>query len=66
MNFDAVRGKMAEQRKTQKALADALGMTPQSLCRKLNGKRQFTVSEASRLCTALNIPYKERAKIFLP
>lgn len=65
MNTDIIRGKIAEKRKSQSIIAKEIGISAQSLCRKLNGKRQFTVIEATKLCEALDISIEERAKIFL-
>lgn len=66
MNTNALRGKMAERRKTQRLIAKELGITPQTLSRKLAGKRQFTVEEASKLCEVLGLSGRERTNIFLP
>lgn len=65
MNYNVIRGKIAEKRTSQKKLAIEMGITPQSLSRKLTGKRQFTVEEAARLCYLLEIPLEKRAEIFL-
>ena len=50
MNYSVLRGKMAEAGYTQGRLAQEIGIAPQSLSRKLKGKRQFTVGEAALLC----------------
>ena len=47
MNYSVLRGKMAEAGYTQGRLAQEIGIAPQSLSRKLKGKRQFTVGEAA-------------------
>ena len=65
MNTDAIRGKMAENRVSQRELAFKMGISLQSLNRKLLGKRGFTVEEASNMCNSLKIPMQERAEIFL-
>lgn len=65
MNYNIIRGKIAEKRTSQKKLAGEMGIAPQSLSRKLNGKRQFTVEEAACLCKLLGIPTEKRAEIFL-
>ena len=49
MNCDIIRGRIAEKRTSQKRLALEMGITPQSLSRKMTGKRQFTVDEAAKL-----------------
>lgn len=66
MDSNKLRGKMAEAGISQRELARITGMTPQSMCRKLSGRRQFTVGEALAICQALDIKEGERAKIFLP
>ena len=65
MNYDIVRGMIAERRTSQKQIAEKMGITPQSLSRKLNQKRSFTVQEATKLCELLDIPIDRRAEIFL-
>lgn len=65
MNANLLKGKMAEAGYTQGALAKAVGMAPQSFNRKINGKRQFTVGEALKVCEVLNITKEQRATIFL-
>lgn len=65
LNCNIIRGKIAEKGTSQKRLAVEMGITPQSLSRKLTGKRQFTVDEAAKLCSLLEIPTDKRAEIFL-
>lgn len=65
MNCDIIRGRIAEKRTSQKRLALEMGITPQSLSRKMTGKRQFTVDEAAKLCSLLEIPTDKRVEIFL-
>ncbi len=65
MNLDIIRGKIAEQRSSQKKIAEQMGISQQSLSRKMTGKRSFTVEEATELCALLNIPVEKRAEIFL-
>lgn len=64
MAFDVIRGKIAEQGKSQKEIARQLNMSAQSFSRKMTGKRQFTVNEATRLCDLLSVLLEERGKIF--
>lgn len=40
---------------TIEKLAREIGMSTASLSAKINGKREFTVSEAKRLCDSLDI-----------
>jgi transcriptional regulator with XRE-family HTH domain len=64
MNADALRGKMAERRYTQARLAQEIGISAQSLSRKLTGKREFRLNEVLAICRCLNID--DPANIFLP
>lgn len=66
MNYDFIRGRMAERRICQRDVAQMMGMSVQSFNRKINAKRAFTVGEATKLCDILEIPSHKRAEIFLP
>lgn len=66
MNYDYIRGRMAEYRVSQREVAQLMGISVQSFNRKINSKRAFTVEEATSLCNILNIPTQKRAEIFLP
>lgn len=65
MNYDFIRGRIAENRTSQKEIALKMGISQQSLSRKLNGKRPFTLKEATKLSDLLSIPPEKRAEIFL-
>lgn len=45
-------------------LADAIGITRQSLSYKLNGKRMFTVKEIDSISKVLDLTIEERDEIF--
>lgn len=64
MNANLLRAKIVERGETQKSTAHAIGMSENSLCRKLAGKREFTLGEVSELCAFLGI--ENPASIFLP
>ncbi len=64
MNANLLRARMVERGQTQKSTARAVGMSENSLCRKLAGKREFTLGEVSRLCNFLAI--EDPGAIFLP
>lgn len=66
MDYNFIRGKIAEKRTSQKKVAAEMGISEQSLNRKLNGKRAFTVEEATKICDILEISPHRRAEIFLP
>ena len=55
MNANLIRGKIAEAGLTQGELASRIGMSSNSLSRKLSGKRDFRVEEVCRICAELNI-----------
>ncbi len=58
---------MISQGYTQKRLAEEIGISKNSFNDKINGKREFDVGEAERICIALKIDdCKEKVKIFLP
>lgn len=74
MNANLLRAKMKELGKTQEEVAVASGISKNSLSRKLNGKRDFRLSEVERICVVLkiedpgpvfftpSIPYTQRPK----
>ena len=57
--FGKLRGKMAEVGITQSALANSMGLSRASLSLKMNGKREFTLTELKIIVKLLNIddPY---------
>ena len=65
MNYSVLRGKMAEAGYTHGRLAQEIGIAPQSLSRKLKGKRQFTVGEAAAISACLSLDAATKSLIFL-
>lgn len=63
MNANLLRAKFKECGKTQAEVAELIGMSTNSLSRKLSGKRDFRLSEVDRLCQILDI--QNPAPIFL-
>lgn len=61
MDYSKLRGKIKEVYRTEKAFAEALGISTVSLSSKLNGIVQFTQREIDRSCELLDIP-----KRFIP
>ncbi len=55
MNANLLKGKMAEKNVTQAELAEAIGISANSMSRKLLGKRTFTLSEAVAISNYLEI-----------
>lgn len=47
---------------TQKSIANLLGVSQQSISRKLNGKNEWTISEIDKLCEHYNKDYYELFK----
>lgn len=54
-NYAKLRGKIREVFGTQKAFADALGISSVSLSKKLNNMVEFTQEEINRSCELLHI-----------
>lgn len=55
MNANLIRGKIVEAGLTQGKLAEMVGMSMNSMSRKLSGKRDFKLEEVQSICAALNI-----------
>lgn len=55
MNANLIRGKIVEAGLTQGELALKIGISSNSLSRKLTGKREFRLDEVCKICEALNI-----------
>lgn len=55
MNINLLKGKMAEKQVTQGILATKMGISENSLSRKMLGKREFRLSEVVSICEILEI-----------
>ena len=55
MNSDMLKGKMTEKKYTQKKLAKEMGITTQALNAKLNKRSSFTIDEATKIISILEI-----------
>lgn len=55
MNARLLKIKMVEKDITQTTLAHKIGISPQSLSRKMCGKREFRLDEVIRICDCLEI-----------
>lgn len=66
MNYDysALRGRIVEKFQNRKNFATALGITPESLCKKLNGVRDFKQSEIESAVRLLDIHADDIGKYF--
>lgn len=63
MNANFLRSEMVKCGMTQKELAKSIGISENSLSRKMTGKREFTLKEATAICAVLHIC--DPANIFL-
>lgn len=50
-----LKAKITEMGETQKSVAEAIGISENSLSRKINGSREFRLSEVFNLCNFLRI-----------
>lgn len=64
VNFNKLRGAMAERAVTQTALAERLGYTRQSVSNKFAGKTQLTLNDVTVISDALGLTVAERDEIF--
>ena len=55
MNSNLLRAALAQRGMTQGKLAKLVGISPNSLSRKLNGKRQFTLGEVEAISRVLEL-----------
>lgn len=55
MNTNKIKAKIVERGMTQREVAEIIGILANSFSRKINGKRDFLLSEAIKLCSVLNL-----------
>lgn len=66
MNIPKLLGKMGENKVSQRRLAELTGISKNRINRALNGKREFDLPEAEKICRALHITDPaEQVYIFL-
>lgn len=65
MNLNKLKGKIVECGKSQKEVAEHLGMSENALSSKMTGKTTFLVSEADAISKLLNLTNDEKIEIFL-
>lgn len=58
-NTNKLKGRLRENGMSQKDLANLMGLSVNTMNSKLNGKREFKVSEIDRICNILEIQDKE-------
>lgn len=59
MKFRKLRGRIVEMYGSQRAFAQAVGITVQTVSAKLAGKRAFTIDDISKWCEMLIIDVSE-------
>lgn len=59
MDYSKLKGRIIEKYGTRTAFADAIGMTMESLSRRLNNGANFKADEYIKACDLLDIPPKE-------
>lgn len=64
VNYDKLRGALAEKRITQDSLAERLGCTRQSINNKINGKTPLTLRDVVTICEAIDATPETRDAIF--
>lgn len=64
VDYNRLRGALAEKRLTQKEIAAHIGCTPQAVSYKLTGKSPLTVRDVSIICELIKATPKERDTIF--
>ena len=62
MNISLLKLEMYKKGITQKKLAERIGISTNSMCRKLNGTREFTIAEANNIAKVLNLEQEEKLK----
>lgn len=66
MNHAKLRGKIAESGFTQAQIAADLGISANTMTKKMNNRAEFNLSEVIKLCEILSISEAtEKAEIFL-
>lgn len=66
VNGNLLRGRIVAAGMLQKELAAAVGMSPNSLTMKIQGRRSFSCDEVEKICDVLEITEpREKCEIFL-
>lgn len=66
VDVKALKIAMMKNDESQTSLARKIGMSPNTLSSRINGKTKFRIDEIERICDALNVGSKdEKAEIFL-
>lgn len=62
IKYPELAGEIAKHGDTQKSIAKILGITYASVCRKLSGKSEWSISEIDKLCEYYKKDYYELFK----
>jgi hypothetical protein len=65
MNFDKLRGKIAERNITYAKCADAINTSTTTFSKKMNQQGEFSVSDINQLANFLELSQQEKLDIFL-
>ena len=71
MNLAKLNGVITERSKAKnqnmkRVIADALGISPQAVGKKLSGETRITTDDAQIMSDVLSLDLRERVDIFLP
>lgn len=64
VDYDKLRGKLAEKRVTQVALAERLGCSRQNVYNKVNGKSPLSLRDVVIICETIEATPETRDAIF--
>ena len=64
MNLELLVNKIEESKISRSTIAETIGITRQGLYNKLDGKKEFKVSEINQLSKILKLTSNEREAIF--
>lgn len=62
IKYPELVGEMAKRGDTQKSLAQLLGITYASVCRRLSGKSEWTIGDVDKICEHYKKDYYELFK----
>lgn len=62
VKYPELLGEMAKHGDTQRTLGKLLGITYSSVCRRMSGKKEWSISEIDKICEHYNKNYYELFK----
>ena len=65
VDFKEIKAAMVREGFKQETLAEAVGMSHNTMNAKLNGRTKLYVDEAVAICNVLKIPNEKKIEIFL-